>query len=101
MSDRAAEWELAGFLESFDIWSRLESPSDAVRWAVLTWIQSRYEDPYRDARRVSDHPNFWEARIPPSRDGSGNIVICSYWIYESTRTVTCDLFGTLPEETLG
>jgi hypothetical protein len=97
---RESEWELAGFLEPLDIWIRQESPSEAVRWAVMTWIQTRYGDPFRDAKRVPDLPNLWQARIPASRHDDGLIVVCSYWIDVKTHTVTCDLFGTLPEDTL-
>lgn len=100
MTDRESEWELAGFLEPLDIWIRQESPSEAVRIAVAVWIQKLSDDPYRDAKRQPDHPNFYQARIPPSRHGDGLIVVCSYWIYVKERTVVCDLFGTLPEVTL-
>jgi hypothetical protein len=96
------DWELAGFLDRFDLWVDQDSPAEGIRLGVLRWILGLYDDPYRGAKRVPDFPdpNFWEARIPASRDGAGNIVVCSYWIYEATRTVACDLFGTFWEETL-
>ncbi|REF00286.1 hypothetical protein [Thermomonospora umbrina] len=83
-----------------DNWITADVSSDAVRRAVMAWIPSRYEDPFRDAKRVARMPNYWHARIPASRHGDGLIVTCSYWIDVKTRTVTCDLFGVPPEDTL-
>lgn len=79
-----------------------DSPSEGVQRGVLRWINGMYDDPYLFAKRVPNFPdpNFWEARIPGSRDGQGHIIVCTYWIRETTRTVQCDLFGTFWEETL-
>lgn len=102
MNKGQPDWELAGFLDRFDMWVEHDNPSPTVQRGVLRWIAGLYDDPYRDAKRVPGFPapNFWEARIPASRDGAGHIVVCSYWIYETTRTVACNLFGTFWEETL-
>lgn len=102
MDKRRQDWELGGFLEAFGWWVDTDSPSEHVQNGVLHWISKLYEDPYLFAKRVPDFgdPNFWEARIPGSRDGQGRITICTYWIREATRTVTCSLFGTFWEDTL-
>jgi hypothetical protein len=83
------------FPERFGAWVELESPPDNVRRIVGNWILTRYDDPYQGVQRVEDKPNLWFGQIPNSRDGSGRVVVCSYWIEESSRTVRCDLFGTL------
>jgi hypothetical protein len=99
---RPPDWELEGFNEAFRWWVDLDSPPRAVQRGVTHWITRLYEDPYLFARRVPNFgdPNFWEARIPGSRDGQGHIILCSYWIWETTRTVRGSLFGTFEEETL-
>jgi hypothetical protein len=39
--------------------------------------------------------NYWFGEVPDTDDGSGYVVVCSYWIYESRRAVVCDMFATL------
>lgn len=62
---------------------------------VTAWVLTRYDDPYQGVRRESGFPNLWFGVVPDTDDGSGHVVVCSYWIAESTRTVRCDNFGTL------
>lgn len=89
-------WTLDQFIERFDAWVELESPTDDLRCIVMDWILTRDDDPYQGARREKGFPNLWVGRVPNSNDGSGNVVVCSYcWIKESSRTVCCDNFGTL------
>ncbi|MGH3932404.1 MAG: hypothetical protein ACRDTF_20790 [Pseudonocardiaceae bacterium] len=95
MPDGAPLWELKKFIERFDAWAELESPSDDLRPRVLEWVMSRRENPYQGVDRVSGFPNLWFGQIPNSDDGHGNVVVCSYWVTVSTNTVTCDNFGTL------
>ncbi|MGH3764225.1 MAG: hypothetical protein ACRDS0_23060 [Pseudonocardiaceae bacterium] len=88
-------WALESFLERFDSWVELESPKDDLRYVVMTWILTRYDDPYQGVRREEGFENLWFGAVPKSDDGAGNVVVCSYWIKESTRIVRCDNFGTL------
>jgi hypothetical protein len=86
---------LENFLDRFDAWAELQCPTQDLRCIVLDWIVARGEDPYQGVRRVEGSSNLWFGRIPNSRDGSGRVVVCSYWIEESSRTVRCNIFGTL------
>lgn len=88
-------WVLDKFLERFDAWVEREAPTDDLRVIVMDWILTRDDDPYQGVRREEGIPNLWFGRIPNSHDGSGHVVVCSYWIKESSRTVCCDNFGTL------
>jgi hypothetical protein len=91
----ARPWALINFLERFDAWVELECPTEDLRCIVIDWILTRDEDPYQGVRREGGFPNLWFGQIPNSRDGCGHVVVCSYWIEESSRTVRCDNFGTL------
>lgn len=95
MPSGVRSWTLEKFLERFDAWVELESPTDDLRYNVMNWILTRYDDPYHGVRREEGFPNLWFGRVPKSHDRSGHVVTCSYWIEESTRTVRCDNFGTL------
>jgi hypothetical protein len=86
---------LAGFLEQLDEWAGRDSPDDDLRLVVTAWVLTRYDDPYQGVRRESAFPNLWFGVIPYSGDGMGNVVVCAYWIEESTRTVHCDSFTRL------
>jgi hypothetical protein len=90
-----AAWKLEGFLDRFDAWADLEDMTPDQRVFVIYWFMSRSEDPYQGVRREPGFPNLWWGAIPNSGDGKGNVVMCSYWIEESTRTVRCDNFGLL------
>ncbi|TDD17857.1 hypothetical protein E1294_26530 [Nonomuraea diastatica] len=94
MHDNAG-WKLEGFIERLNLWEETEPSSAAlgdVCLAVTRWIMNRYEDPYEGARRESN--NLWFAAIPGTCHG-WQVVCCSYWIEESTRTVRCNLISTL------
>jgi hypothetical protein len=86
-------WRLADFLDRFDDWAERENPSDDVRVVVIAWIMSRLDDPYQGVRREPDFDNLWYGVVPMSQDGAGSVVVCAYWIDESTRTVRCHDFG--------
>jgi hypothetical protein len=88
-------WKLEGFLERFDAWAEREVLTPDQRVFVIHWIMSRSEDPYQGVRREPGFPNLWWGVVPNSSDGKGNVVVCSYWIQETTRTVRCDNFGLL------
>ena len=93
MPDLAA-WSLANFLPELDRWVAQEQPSDELRRQVIDWIFSRYDDPYQGVRREPDFENLWFGAVPGTRR-AGRLVACSYFIYETSRTVACDSFATL------
>jgi hypothetical protein len=95
VSSGVRPWTLEKFLERFDSWVERESPTDDLRVIVMDWILTRDDDPYQGVRREEGIPNLWFGRVPNSYDGSGHVVVCSYWIKEVTRTVCCDNFGSL------
>jgi hypothetical protein len=66
-----------------------------LRITVLSWIFTRSEDPYQGVRRAPGLENLWFGPIPGAFGTDGTIVTCSYWIEERTRTVRCDLFGSV------
>lgn len=88
-------YRLDGFLEAFDAWVHLEVPSTDLRIAVLAWVQSRSEKPYEGMRREVDFENLWFGTVPQTAHGSGQVVVCSYWIFERERLLRCDQFATL------
>jgi hypothetical protein len=92
-----ADWELAKFVERLDLWEKTEPASAAlgdVRLAVTRWIMNRCSDPYEGARREPGFDNLWFTSIPGTLH-DGQVVCCSYWIEETTRTIRCDLISTL------
>ncbi len=91
----ASAWKLEDFLERLDAWAEHESPPDDLRPIVTAWIMTRFDDPYKGVRRERGFPNLWFGHVPNSDDGSGTVVVCSYWINESASTVRCGNFGTL------
>lgn len=56
---------------------------------------SRYDDPYSDVRREDGTETLWFGPVPGSEHGHDQIVVCSYWIEERSRTVVCNSFATL------
>ncbi len=94
MHSGAAAWTLEGFLERLDAWAALESPTDDLRLIVTAWVMTRFDDPYQGVRREPGFDNLWFGTIPGTA-ASGTVVVCSYWIEESSRTVRCDNFATL------
>lgn len=88
-------WNLAGFLESLDGWADREQPPQELVLIVMHWVLSRYDDPYQGVQREPGFPNLWFGPVPETHHGPGRVVVCSYWIEETTRTVRCDSFATL------
>lgn len=96
MPDQLPLWKLEGFLESLDDWAEREHPNEELRRLVTAWLLTRFDDPYQGVTRQEGFDNLWFGPVPESdRGGDGTVVTCSYWIYESSRTVRCDNFGTL------
>lgn len=91
----ADQWTLVRFEEHFDHWVAAENPSDDLRVLVLDWIMTRHENPHGGVRRETGFDNLWYGQIPESGDGRGNVVICSYFVWVATRTVTCNGIATL------
>jgi len=86
---------LEGFEEAFEIWVAQESPNDALRLLVLDWLFTRLEDPFVGVRRQPSFENLWFGPVPGTVHGPGQVVVCSYWIFESSRTIRCDSIATL------
>jgi hypothetical protein len=87
-------WSLEGFEEALDIWAERESPDIDLRLVVTSWVFARHGDPYVGVRREAGFDNLWFGAVPGSiRDQK--VVVCSYWIIESARTVRCDSIATL------
>jgi hypothetical protein len=94
-SPHSGDWELAGFIDRLDMWELAEQPSEDLSVIVTDWVFTRYDDPYRGARREPDFENLWLSVIPDSDDGSGRVVVVSFWIHESTHVVVCNGIATL------
>lgn len=95
MPDRTSRWELLGFLDELDAWAERECAADDLLLIVTSWLMTRGDDPYRGVSRVSGFENLWFGPVPDSDDGAGHVVVCSYWIQESKRSVRCNSFATL------
>jgi hypothetical protein len=91
----ASTWKLDRFLDRLDAWIEQEVPKDDLPLIVAIWIMTRYETPYAGVRRAEGFDNLWYGVVPGSIDGDGRVVVCSYWIKESEKVVTCDSFATL------
>jgi hypothetical protein len=89
-SDQPADWKLVRFIEHLDRWADIESPDPHSRLMVAAWIMDRHEDPYMGVRREPGFANLWFGRIPGTLDRAGSIVTCSYFVYETTRVVSCN-----------
>jgi hypothetical protein len=90
-------WQLEGFNEQFDQWPQREAflSNQELRLAVLTWIQSRMDDPYRDVTRDSRIDNLWFGAIPGTDLPCGLVATGSYFIFEERRLVRCNSFAIL------
>jgi hypothetical protein len=95
VSDEGSPWKLEGFLDRLDAWAERESPEGDLQLIVTAWIMNRYEDPYQGMRREKGFENLWFGAVPNTLHKSSAVVVCSYWIEESIRTVRCDSFATL------
>ena len=40
-------------------------------------------------------PNYWSGTVPGTLHGTGQVVVCTYWIYEEQRLVKVDMIATL------
>lgn len=88
--DSPAGWLLVRFGEHLDLWEKLEAPDLDTRLMVVGWVMTRQDDPYVDVRREAGFQNLWFGRIPGTLDGNSSMVICSYFIFESTKIVRCN-----------
>jgi hypothetical protein len=88
-------YRLDRFLETFDDWVAREAPASHLRRAVLIWFMSRGEQPYEGVNRAEGFDNLWYGVIPGSFHSGSMVVVCSYWIVESERTLRCDSVAIL------
>lgn len=88
-------WKLERFPETLNMWVEICSPSREILRAVRNWVVTRYEDPYEGVKREPRIDNLWYGVVPGTNDGRGNVAVCSYFVYESTRTVVCNGCSTL------
>ena len=98
MSGAPSDWKLVRFLEVMDAWIEREAPDDDTRLVVIDWVMNRYDDPYRGMRREPGLPNLWYGPVPGT-ESDDTVVVCSYWIFESTRTVRCNDICALRQPT--
>ncbi|HSV65239.1 MAG TPA: hypothetical protein VLJ59_04920 [Mycobacteriales bacterium] len=87
-------WKLERFGERLAAWIEQEEPNADLSYRVTEWVMTRDETPYQGAHRATGIPNLWETVVPQSADG-GRVVHCSYWIYETHRTVVCNSLASL------
>ena len=87
-------WRLEGFVERFEAWASHDRPTADERLLVLSWVMTRYDDPYHGVMRADGFENLWFGVIPATR-GPTVAIVCSYFIVEQSRTVRCDNFARL------
>jgi hypothetical protein len=90
-------YKLGNLRTALDIWELNEPASAAIehiRVAVVDWALDRHTDPYQGARRVEGIDNLWFSKIPKTLHDR-QVVVCQFWIEETTRTVRFDMFQTL------
>lgn len=87
-------WRLERFDDGLSSWIASHSPQQSIRLAVVSWVCTLYDDPYRARRQLDVGQNYWWARVPGTFHDEHQVV-CGYWIFEAERTVRCDSFATL------
>lgn len=95
MPDGAFVWELKDFLDRLDDWIALEAPPQSLVHHVTSWIMSRGDNPYQGVQREPGFDNLWYGVVPRSGHDAGSVVVCSYFVFETTRVVRCNSFATL------
>ena len=88
-------WRLENFEECLDRWIDQDKPSGDLSLFVTGWLMSRLDDPYQGVLRADGFDNFWYGSVPGSEHGSYEVVVCSYFIEEDSRTVRCASIATL------
>lgn len=88
-------WRLEGFLKEFDLWVERDPHADRFRLPVLSWIQSRMDDPYLDVQREAGFDNLWFGPIHTTLGVDGLVVAGSYFVFEQQRLLRCNSFSTL------
>ncbi len=87
-------WRLEAFEERLDAWIALEEPDDDLRLEVTAWVLTRFSSPYTGVRRAQGFDNLWFGAVPHS-EVRGEVVTCSYWIFEREALLRCDSIATL------
>jgi hypothetical protein len=93
--ESADPWHLDRFDERLDWWIRDTNPPQDLVIIVLAWVVGLRRDPFRGMHRVEGFADHYFGRVPNSDNGAGVAVTCSFMADEETRTIRCDLFGTL------
>lgn len=82
-------------MERLDAWDSQERPEEDLRVRVTTWIMSRIDDPYQGVRREAGFDNLWFGVIPDSANLAGEVVVCSYFVWEREHSVVCSSIASL------
>lgn len=90
-----SDWQFFGFWEQYADWVDRADANEDMRFCVMAWLYELDEDPCY-AATVQPQANGWMARIPGAEDEFWTVV-CLYTIDESTSTVRCSAFVTLPK----
>jgi hypothetical protein len=88
-------WSLEDFEVWLDRWIAQEAPDEDLRLVVTAWVLSRFDDPYAGVRREHGFDNLWFGQVPFSVHNGHQVVVCSYWIFESRRVLRCNSIATL------
>lgn len=88
-------WVPEGFEGCIQAWDDREQPPDDLRAWVVEWIFTRLDDPYQGVKREPGFPNLWWGVVPGSLHGSNMVVVCSYWIVETSHVVRCESLASL------
>lgn len=88
-------WKLVRFGENFKTWLAMDSPTLERQRRVRDWSYLLLADPYGVGVREPGFPNMWHARIPNSRGPDGRSVTCTYWTFDRTRIIRCDMIVSL------
>jgi hypothetical protein len=93
--DPTSAWTLSGFEECLDRWVADNQPDVALHDRVILWVFTRDDNPYQGVARAEGFDNLWYGRIPGTLHAVDRVVVCSYFIRETSRTVECVSFASL------
>ena len=95
MPSSGSHWIPEGFEDCIRVWDETEHPPNDLRSWVVEWIFTRLDDPYQGVKREPGFPNLWWGVVPGTLHGDGKVVVCSYWVVESSRVVRCASLASL------
>jgi hypothetical protein len=88
-------WTLTRFGEFFKVWVEMDSPTIERQRKVRDWAYVLQVNPYAVGAREPGFMNMWHAAIPDSRGPDGRFVTCTYWTFDKTRIIRCDMIVSL------